>query len=497
MTLAHYTTDHARRSLLHFLLGKGVSAAAGITVLLVLIRIMTTADFGYYVAAIAFLEIFYLASGFGLSTIAQRYVAEFRVKAGNSDFKHFVRAILARRTLYAVAASAVVALAAGLWQMADFALPLVAMQPAFYGILLFGSVTRYFDEIFPALLLQGHSQSLVLLSHSIRLIGLFGCQLNGLVVGVNEILVIELIAGMSCSISAWVMLSRYLVNNASVAEPSEAHHNPLMKGVARRFYIVQLFGQVYGPNSGKLVVAEYLGLAATGAYGFIQSLTDMLRHYLPAYLLANWARPLMISRYLARRELHEVNAMASVMLKLSLLCIVPAGAFSLAGGDIFLSWISGGKVTEGAVILTAFCCLMALQSLHVVIGMITITVEQANACVIATLAACVALPTSIAGAWLFGSTGVVVGMMLHAYPVGAGRGASVGFGYVRTPSFRRVVGQLGTRRALPRRANLWQPDRHAASQNHQVLSPGRKRARPSLAAAGFRPGRHILTDPRH
>ncbi|WP_374692413.1 lipopolysaccharide biosynthesis protein [Accumulibacter sp.] len=411
MSNPHYTTDRAKRSLIEFIRGKGLSALAGIIFLLISVRMLSQADFGSYVAAIALLEIFYLATGFGLSTIAQRYVAEYRIKADEATFLTFIRAILKRRALYALAGAIIIGAIAGGAYTLGLALPVIVNLPAFYGLLVLGCLARYADEIFPALLLQGYTQALVLAAHLTRLGGLTYCFLKGVAVGLPEILAIELAANALCALAALYLLGRYLRMNAEAT--GEVDYRPAeMNAVARRFYIVQLLGQLWSPNTGKLIVAERLGLAVTGAYGFIQSITDMLRNYLPAYLLGNWLRPLMISRYLERRQLNEVNAMASVMFKLSLMCIVPFSMFSLAGGELFIQWASGGKVSEGATLLTAFCLLLTLQSLHVVIGMVTVTVEQPRASVVATLAACMALPLCYIGAGWAGALGVTAGLCL-------------------------------------------------------------------------------------
>lgn len=411
MNNPHYTTARARRSLLEFLVGKGLSALAGITFLLVSVRMLSQSDFGSYVAAIALLEIFYLATGFGLSTIAQRYVAEYRIKADGATFSRFIRGILKRRLLYAAMGVGIIGILALGSRALGAGQPALVTLPAFYGLLVFGCLARYADEIFPALLLQGYTQGLVLAAHLVRLVGLLYCSQAGVAVGLPEILAIELAANILCAVAGFLLLGRYLRGHSGAA--GESGYRPSgMDSVARRFYVVQLLGQLWSPNTGKLIVAERLGLAATGAYGFVQSITDMLRNYLPAYLLGNWLRPLMISRYLERRQLDEVNAMASVIFKLSLMCIVPFAMFSLAGGDLFIGWASGGKFTGGATLLAAFCLLLTLQSLHVVIGMITMTVEQPGASVVATLTACAALPLCYFGADWTGALGVVAGLCL-------------------------------------------------------------------------------------
>jgi len=441
-TPAHYSTQRAKRSLWHFLLGKGCSAGVGIAVLLLSVRILTPGDFGRFVAAMAFLEIFYLATGFGLSAIAQRYVAEFRVKAGGQQFTGFLVGMLTRRLAFATAGALLVAGVATAWAVSDApALP-VEISPAFLALLIAGCMTRYLDEVFPALLLQGYTQGLVLAAHCLRLAGLTLLPKFGITVGFTEIILIELSAALVCSLGGALLLWRYLASESD-QNSCDYHDNPRMWPVARRFYLVQLLGQAWSPNAGKLIVSERLGLAVTASYGFIQSLTDMARNYLPAYLLANWMRPLMVSRFLKQGDLLEVNAMASLMFKLSLMCIVPLAAFFLAWGDRFVEWLSGGKFTEGSALLTGFCVLLACQCLHAVLTMITATVERPEASVVATVASCVALPLAWFGANALGAIGVVWAMV-----VGEGIWIATVILLLRRRSLLITVDPLGTAKII-------------------------------------------------
>lgn len=410
---SHYSAARARRSLGQFAAGKLVSALAGLLVLLLSVRLMAASEFGLYVAALAFLEIFYLATGFGLSTMAQRYVAEYRLKAGDRQFARFLRGLLTRRLLYALVCVAVVVVAAGgLQRYAAAYFPAALHRPEFYALLVLGSLTRYFDELFPALLLQGYTQGLLIAAHFIRLGGLLTFRALGIEVDFARMIALELGAAAVCASGGFILLKHYLAQSHGSNDNPDDHSNPRMPGVARRFYLVQLMGQVWSPNTGKLIVARMLGLATTAQYGFLQSITDMLRNYLPAYLLSTWVRPLMVSRYLARGGLDDVNAMASLLFKLSLMCLVPLAAFFLSRGDVFAFWASGGKFSTGAILLSSFCLLLALQCLHIVVSMITLTVERAGASVAATFAACVAFPLSIVGAATLQAPGVVAGMAI-------------------------------------------------------------------------------------
>lgn len=408
----HYSLARAKRSLLHFGVGKAASAAFGLVVLVLTVRLLPAKDYGIYVALIASLEIHYILTGFGLSTVAQRYVAEFRVLTPPAHFRQFIARIVLLRLLFALLAAVAVLLVAQ---------PLLALLTIdltdttrwlFVLLLVSGSCTRYLDEVLPALLLQAYTQGLLLLSNVVKVLVLGRVSWAGQGFGYEEMLRLELAISILVCLVGVLLLWRYLRVAPTAAGQAPNHENPRMWPVAVRFYLVQVLGQVYGANAVKLMLSNILGLTQTAAFGFFQSLADMIRNYLPAYLLATWVRPLMVSRYVQSRDLGEISIMANVVFKLSLMGVAPFAAFFAIHGDAFSAWVSSGKYVEAAAVLTALTVLIALQSLHVVVGMVTTTLERAGGNVAATVVCCVALPLAVWLARYWGLVGVVAAMAL-------------------------------------------------------------------------------------
>ena len=388
-----YSAARARRSLLHFLGGKVLSALTGILFLIWVVRITPSTEYGFFVALLAIMEVFYLATGFGLSTMAQRYVAEYRVRASCAAFRRFVGTLVRRRLLAATLGAAVV-VTAWPWLTSWLRLDMPLATRWWVGLwLVVGSSTRYLDEVLPALLLQGTSQLLSMLANLLRLLCMAGLGAAGLVTDHLVLVGIEL--GVACV--AWVCgswaLHRYLLRSDGVAGGSDDHYNPVMWSVARRFFVVQLLGQAWSLNMARLLVSRLAGAAQTAAFGFSQALVDMLRNYLPSYLLATWVRPLMVARYVATGRVEPVLDMASAVFKLSLVTLVPFVGVLSIHGDGLVRWLSNGRYGEGAgPLMAALVALLALQSLHLCLGMICATLERAAANVWATAACVGALP---------------------------------------------------------------------------------------------------------
>lgn len=391
--MAFYSGAHARRSLWQFLAGKGAAATLGLLWLLWLVRTLPAAEYGTYVALVAVVEIFYLASGLGLSTLAQRYVAEHRIHAPARQFRRFVGGLLLWRLGFGVVGALLLALGlAPFLQWWGVALAPGA-QAGFLAWLVAGSLSRYLDELFPALLLHGMSQGLALLGNALRLAF---ALVGGAAVASHAALVwLELALAVLNTGIGLLLLAAYLRRHPGAAE-GVLHRQPAMWAVARRFYVVQLLGQAWSGNAARLVVSRLVGATATAGFGFCLALVEMLRNYLPAYLLANWLRPLMVARYLEQRSLVPVMQMANAVLKVSWLAVLPFAAFFASHGDALAGWISGGRYREGTGLLLVLLTLWAaLQCLHVIVSMVTATLEQATPNLWATALACAALPLAV------------------------------------------------------------------------------------------------------
>ncbi|AKU11736.1 hypothetical protein AzCIB_1841 [Azoarcus sp. CIB] len=413
MGRSHYSVERARIALVHFVVGRGAAAVTGVLGLLLIVRAMPIGDYGIYVSVLAFVEIYYLATGFGLSAIAQRYVPDFRIKASGDCFARFVKRVYALRVWSATAASVITG-----WIVSTYWETLLDQRlfddAAFLGagaalFLIVGVLYRYLDELFGSLLLQAWSQSLAVLRNAGKALAAALLLANGQDLDVGQMLIVELAV---CSVSALIgslVLAAYLRKRDAGGD--ESYHVPGMWAVALRFYGVQVLGQVYGANVLKLLVAKTLGFEYTAVLGFAQSLTDMLRNYLPAQLLIGWIRPLMVSRYVATRDLGQLAMVAVLALKSNLLGILFLLVFFVVGGDNAGALLSGGKYPEAGALLSLMMVLVGFQTAHLMLSLIAVTLERPNANLIATVLACAGLPMAYVLGHAFGLTGVIAGLI--------------------------------------------------------------------------------------
>lgn len=407
----HYSLPQARRSLVRFAFGKLGSALIGVILLLVMVRYVDRADYGLYVAVIAVLEIFYLVTGIGLSSFAQRYVPEFRMRASRRRLTQVVSALIAARIAFAIVfvllligvGSALPGLSTGVGALGS---PWVVGS-----LFVSGCLVRFLDELFAALLMQGTTQVL-LMTRSVTKLGSIGLLLGMTgTMPIAALLCVELAAYLiSIAIGSWAISSHLRSHPGDDA--GDAYASPRMWGVSLRFYLVQVLGQVYGLDMLKLLIAKFLGVGQTAAFGVAQALAEMIRNYLPAYLLAGWMRPLVVSRYLNRGDNSDLSLFVGLALKLNLFGIAPLVAFFAVTGREFAVVVSGGRYDDIGPILTWLSLLLAFQTAHLVLNIVTLAIERPGANLAATVLSCVGLPVAVSLVPLVGAVGAVWGLII-------------------------------------------------------------------------------------
>lgn len=419
-----YNKARARRSLWQFLAGKLLAAAAGLVWLLWLVRHAEPADYGGYIAALALVEVFYLISGLGLSTRAQRYVAEWRLKAPLAQFQRFVATLLLQRMAAALLGALLLTLfLAPLQARLDLHLDTLA-QGALLLWLVAGSLTRQLDEIFPALLMQAASQGLSLLANLIRLAGALAWSLREQAPQLEHLLGLEALAALLLALTGvlWLVLAlrRDARDHATQAEriADHRHDNAERRRVEKRLYLVQVLGQAWSGYTARLLLTHLAGASQAALLGFAGSLAETLRNYLPAYLLAPWLRPLMVANWTRQRRMEPLARVANAQLKLSLLVLAPLLAYLPLRGDELAAWLSRGRYGEGMGLLLAVLMLwLLLQCVHVLLSIVTATVERTGANLLATLLGCLFLPAALwlpLQAWGLPLGGALVGLLCLA-----------------------------------------------------------------------------------
>lgn len=413
MAVDFYSATAARRSLVHFVYGKAAAAVSGLAVLLVTLRLVPVEVFGAYVALTALIEIFSVASAFGLSYFAQRYVPELRIRASAAQFNRQLWRLLVIRAGLAAAFAVAAWLTNGWWSGA-LGLHLAPPVGAILAVsLFFGSMMRYVDELLQTLLLQGWAQIQAVSRNLARLSGLGLGMLLARGIGLQFLLALEVVVS-ALAVAAALMMFRTYMRRAQPERLQSLHPHEMPDAWRQsiRFYGAQLLAQGYGANAIKLVVTTVLGVHGTAVLGFATSISDLLRNYSPAFLLGGWVRPIMVARFVKNPSLSALKPLTRLIVSLSVVGLLPfALVFAIFGHEVS-ALLAAGKYPEAAPLLAPFVGVVCLQALHAVLGMVCATIERTAFVLLATTICISTLPLAYVLTQLFGLAGTVLALCI-------------------------------------------------------------------------------------
>lgn len=410
-----YDAFQVRRSLIHFIFGKGATAIIGIVLLLLVVRALPVNEYGIYIALLAVLEITQLASNLGLFAAAYRYVPELRSQNRGEALYRLLLRLSALRLLTLIAVVAVMGL---------LSTPIVELlniksyQQAFvlYGFVIISEgFARYLDILFDSLLLQKYSQISVLVRNGLRLIGLAILMTN--VVGdislINWVKV-ELLASFIGAVASALMLYRYSFN-LKRKSPGLKDINTCLSsylGFAGPSYLAQLIGLVYGPETTKLILTKIADVLQVGAFGFAASFIAMLQRYLPVFLLLGLVRPLFVSTHDSIDRNKRLNQLSNIVLKLNLFVLFPLIAFMVASGDHLASFLSGGKFPDAGSFLVILMVLLVFQTWHAVLGLVALALADGTSGLYGTVLGLLGLLVGVAFLPKYGAYSLCVGLVV-------------------------------------------------------------------------------------
>lgn len=369
-----YSLEPARRGLKHFAIGRVLVGLAGVVLLLLTIRRLSPNDLGSYVSLVALQEIVSLSSSVGLFGFVQRYMPEYRIHGSRRQLAVAIGFSLVGRVITLALACGVLYLVAG--ELTAFlGLPVQTDMFRLYllVILLEGS-GRFIDHVFEALLMQGATQIANLVRSLVKLGGLL-VLVGGWEWTLNDIIVWDVYASSVALVVASVALWAGVRAQPDVLQRGEFDHSTMVRFAAYN-YAALLGYQIYGFDTLKLLVSKLIGVAETAAYGLSQSVTDVLRRYLPANLLLGMIRPLIIASYSHTRNMDRPLFLANLVLKLNVFLIAPALAVFIALGDPLLELIGKGRYPQAYGYVLAFMVLLVVQTLHLMLSVLAMTAER-------------------------------------------------------------------------------------------------------------------------
>lgn len=366
----HYGHSNLRRSLGHFVLGKGAGAIIGICWLLLLVRALPASEYGVYVGLVAYLELFNLLSNLGLSPISERFVPQYRATNDEPKLRALiVKLVSIRVLLVCLLASAMSLLAAQLSHLFGFSIA-PKIFALFHIVVAAESIARFIETIFDSLLLQGRSQISLFSRTGIRLTLLLIALAQGEVVDLGYLVGLEAAAygaGLAITLALLWRTQRGLESHGQSSVPLA----PLFR-FAAPIYGSQIVGSLIGIDIVKLLVLKTTGPEASAIFGFCASLAWMLQRYLPSFLLVGMLRPLIVSAATDPNNGGRLQKIVSIVLKLNAILIGCALAISLSVGNQLIVALSGGAFLSGGSYFTLFLFFTLSQTLRATFGHIAL-----------------------------------------------------------------------------------------------------------------------------
>lgn len=338
-----YSGSRFRKALRAFLFGRATQGIANFLLTLWVVRLLSPADYGAYMALWGLVEMLAPLSSFGILEATRRFLPELATRGSSTALKIFIIWTTAIRLSVLLFWTVVVVL---LWESLTSWLGFVPVQASegYVAIGLIVSVLgmRYGCEVLEGLLDQRWSQFINALMALGRLSGV-GVLLAYGTASLSSVLWVDVVVSVVCLALAEFALA-YRIKGLKLAGQyavsfGEAVHFAWNMAGASVLQATASFGLL------RLLAARLLGLDAAGLFAFMQQLVMIVGRYMPAPLLENVIRPMMISR-LAAGERGVVSSGIALMWKSNMLILTIGVAAIAVAGDTIISAASGGRFDE-------------------------------------------------------------------------------------------------------------------------------------------------------
>lgn len=342
-----YSLGRFRKALGAFLLGRAAQALANFFLTLGLVRVLELPAYGAYMAVWGLVELMVPLSAFGLLEAVRRFLPQLAAQGSAVRLRAFVAwTTLAR---LAILGAWGLSLYLGWSSVANWvgmteAQALQARPVALLIVLVLSM--RFACEMLETLLEQRFSQSVQALMPIGRLMAAVGLVINGSM-SLGHMILADIAVAALCFVAAEWSLVRRVSRTAGAGEAPVGVADVVR--FAWHMFGVNLLGACASLGAMRLLAGRLFGLEALGVFAFLQQLINILARYMPAQLLANVVRPMLIARVTEGGE-DRVGRVMGLMWKSNLMVVLAGCAFSLAAGDMIIAVMSGGRFADAGIV---------------------------------------------------------------------------------------------------------------------------------------------------
>lgn len=362
----HSTSERVKRSLIMVLIGRSLSAMAGLLVLVLLSRLMEKDQYGQYFALWAIIEILILTSDPGIIHLIYRYVSATEISNKTILPNGPVKIFLCLRMLFLIVASIILFLLPqhlfeylNIGQVTPY-LKFVCL------ILIFEGGARAAEAVFDSMLCQNASQLSTILRTIIRLGGLAWVMFFDMAMKLELLLIVEVFGTLIGFAVAFMILVKIYHRAEKYQGNSEASMPiPLrtMLYYAAPAYLSQLLGILFGIDLLKLILSRFQSNQELALFGFVFSFTLVIQRYMPASLFGGIFRPVFVAASKKDQPEKKLVQLLVASLKINWLFIAVILSFGFVLADLIFHQVSNGNFQNaGPVFLISLLGLFGLSA---------------------------------------------------------------------------------------------------------------------------------------
>jgi O-antigen/teichoic acid export membrane protein len=347
-----YSSQQVRFSILHFLLGKSFSAGLGIFTTIIIARYLSIEAYGALTFLIGLTFLAGSISSVGLQHSYQRFIPEIRIHGSREDFITFSFVTVSINIIVSLFISSTVLVTAP-WTSKFFISEEWSTQVQYWAaVVFFMNSLRFMFVLLETLMLQEVTKWLMIGLSILRLtIILFALRSSGL--SLNEVIWAELISHALLSFFAMLIFFRKIKAISSDLN-KKTHELNLLKRVLQFSFFNYLREMLFifsGTATNRLVVAKFLSTASLAAFGFAQSLSDVVYRYMPSRLLKNLLRPALMGRFSQSEDYNELNLYANLIFKINNILLGLFVVVTFTMGNQLMGMVSGGRYSDSGWML--------------------------------------------------------------------------------------------------------------------------------------------------
>lgn len=355
MTVGHYDGDAVRRSVGHFALGKLVTAASAIVLLVLLARVLPKGDYAAYVTLQALVLIIGAVTSFGVNQSVLRYLPEMRALGHNKALYGL---------LWRTIASRVVVIGLG-FLLCGLALPWLAQwfgldaQKAwvqlYFVVGLMRLVGYFVSTAMETLLWPRISQYALALSAGIKLLVVSVLVWQGQL-DFPALVIVEACteAIALCALLGGLRHAQRRDPLRSAGDPTWAVTNRArMRNFGRWNYLTTVLTQLSTSAPYRMLAAAALTAESTAQLGLVLSLGDMLHRFLPARMGLFVLRSVLVARASTGMPAHGVLEQLNLNFRINAALITLFSTCALAAGSGAIATVTAGHYVNTGPLLAA------------------------------------------------------------------------------------------------------------------------------------------------